>query len=288
MASKIENVKIGVCTVTYDGVDLGYTKGGVTVTVTTEKHTTTVDQFGNTPVGDTIMGRNVVAKIPLAETTMENMVRIMPGATYVQASGAKATGTVTFSTAAPVDGDKITVDGVAFTFKTAPSPSDAREMAIPATHLLAAATFAAAVNAVSYIDVGASVSAGVVTLTADDYGTDGNVTLSKTYTTAANCVVSGATLTGGADIVRAKVVVPHGVGTNLVSIAKRLVLRPKSKAEANDPSEDFTIFKAATAGGLEFLYSVDNERVFSTEFSGYPDADNGDALFAYGDTSATA
>lgn len=83
MASNTQNVKIGVCKITYgtgaNAIDLGYTKGGVEVEVTTETHKTTVDQFGNTPIGEYIMGREIVVRAPLAETTIENLKATMPG-----------------------------------------------------------------------------------------------------------------------------------------------------------------------------------------------------------------
>lgn len=77
------NVKLGVCKVEYDGNDLGYTKGGVEVTVETETYEATVDQFGNTPIAEKITGRMVEATVPLAETTLENLVAIMPGSNLV-------------------------------------------------------------------------------------------------------------------------------------------------------------------------------------------------------------
>lgn len=83
MASDTQNVKLGVCTVTFDGVDLGYTQGGVEVSVTTDTHEVQVDQFGTTPINELIMGRSVMVKVPMAETTLENLVKIMPGATLV-------------------------------------------------------------------------------------------------------------------------------------------------------------------------------------------------------------
>lgn len=83
MASDTQNVKIGVCQVFYDGVDLGYTKGGVEVTVETETYEVTVDQFGASPINEYIQKRTVSAVVPLAETTLENMVSIMPGAALV-------------------------------------------------------------------------------------------------------------------------------------------------------------------------------------------------------------
>lgn len=81
MASSTQNVKLGVCKITFGGQDLGYTKGGVEVEVTTDTHKSTVDQFGNTPIGEMIIGRSIVVRAPLAETTVENLAKIMPGTT---------------------------------------------------------------------------------------------------------------------------------------------------------------------------------------------------------------
>lgn len=83
MPSDTQNVKLGVCTITFDGADLGYTKGGVSVEVQTETHKVQVDQFGNSPINEYILSRNVTVTVPLAETTLENLVAIMPGATLV-------------------------------------------------------------------------------------------------------------------------------------------------------------------------------------------------------------
>lgn len=79
MASSTTNVKIGICRVTFNGVDLGYTKGGVDVDVTTDTHPVNVDQFGTTPIADYIMGRHIKVVAPLAETTIANLAIIMPG-----------------------------------------------------------------------------------------------------------------------------------------------------------------------------------------------------------------
>lgn len=172
MASDIKNVKLGVCKVTFDGQDLGYTKGGVEVSVKTETHKVMVDQFGKTPINEYIMGREVQVKCPLVETTLDNLVKIMPGATLVTDS---------------VDPTKKVVN------------------------------------------------------------------------------------------------VPTGIGGNLLDIAKTLVLHPIGKPDS-DKSDDFTVFKAATAGALQFSYKLEDERVYSCEFNGYPDAQG--KLFAVGDTTA--
>lgn len=86
-----ENVKLGVCSVTFDSVDLGLTKGGVEVEVQTETHEVMVDQYGNSPINEYIMARTVVVRVPLAETTLANLEAIMPGTTLVTSGTAPAT-----------------------------------------------------------------------------------------------------------------------------------------------------------------------------------------------------
>lgn len=85
------NVKLGVCKVTFGGENLGYTKGGVEVQVETESHVVSVDQLGTTPIGEYITGRSVTVRCPLAETTLDHLVAIMPGATKVSDVGPPAT-----------------------------------------------------------------------------------------------------------------------------------------------------------------------------------------------------
>ena len=81
--SSTENIRMGTCRVLYAGVDLGYTSGGVEVTVATTTHETKVDQFGDTVANEYIMGRSITIKAPLIETTLENMAQLMPGSTLV-------------------------------------------------------------------------------------------------------------------------------------------------------------------------------------------------------------
>jgi hypothetical protein len=273
MASSTENVKLGVCNVLYDGVNLGFTKGGVEVEVTTSTHEIKVDQFGETPIGELINGRVVKAKVPLAETTLDNLLTIMPGSTLVS-DGSKATGTVTFSSAAPVNNDSVTIDGVTFIFKTSPTPGSLTEMAIPASVNAAGIALRDAIAAYPF-PYQASVLTGVVTVTAKQRGVAYNGTITKVGT---NIAVVG--LSGGVDPTKAKVVVSTGVSVNLLTVAKTLILRPKGTSGA----EDFTIFKAACPGAMSFSYTTDAERVFTADFKGYA-LDTGE-LFAVGDVSA--
>lgn len=175
MASDTKNVKLGVCRITFDGIDLGYTKGGVEVMVTTETRKTEVDQFGKSPISETIIGRECTIKAPLAETTLENLVKIMPGATLV---------------------------------------------------------------------------------------------------------------TDGTDPTKKRVDVTNAVGVNLLDIAKVLVLHPQALLDT-DFSQDFNVALAATAGQMNFAYKLDDERIFNTEFTAYPNPTTR-KLFAIGDLLAAA
>ena len=144
MQSSTRNVKLGVCRVYFDGDDLGVTQGGVEVAVTTETHKVEVDQFGKTPINEYVMGRALTVKVPMAETTLENLVKIMPGATLTATGGAKATGTITITTN-PIASETIIVNGVTMTFKAAaPGMSD---VLIGSTAGDTAANLAAKLNA---------------------------------------------------------------------------------------------------------------------------------------------
>jgi hypothetical protein len=167
MASNTKNVKLGVCQITFDGEDLGYTKGGVEFSLTTETHKVEVDQFGKSAINEYIMGRGCSVKAPLAETTLQNMAKLIP--------------------------------------------------------------------------------------------------------TLANLGVEGLT--------SQRVAIDSGVGVDLLAGAKMLTLHPISK-KAWDYSDDIIIPLANTPGALQFAYQLDNERIFDTTFTGYPDPVSGMLFFA--------
>ncbi len=170
-----ENVKLGVCKVFYGGVDLGFTKGGVEVTVETETYEVTVDQYGNTPINEYIMGRTIKVTAPLAETTLDNLVAIMPGATLV---------------------------------------------------------------------------------------------------------TDGATL-------KKSVIVPTGIGTNLLAMAKELILVPKGVNGTLNYDDAVRIPKAATPGAMTYSYKLDEERIYNCEFKAYPVTENNaEVLFEVGSVDA--
>nr|AKG47474.1 hypothetical protein pA_00034 [Pectobacterium carotovorum] len=79
--NKVENIKLGACNVSFKGEDLGFTKGGVEVEVSTDTMKVTVDQQGETVVSEFIQGRNIKITVPLAETVLERLASVMPGST---------------------------------------------------------------------------------------------------------------------------------------------------------------------------------------------------------------
>ncbi len=129
--------------------------------------------------------------------------------TWGATSGTKGTGTVTFATAPPANNDTVVVAGRTYTFKTTLT-GVADEILIGATFTISAQNFKAAINheagegtlygvgTATNIYVVASGAAAAITLTALRIGTGGNVTLTKTAT---NITVSGATLTGGTNVI---------------------------------------------------------------------------------------
>lgn len=281
MASDTKNVKLGVCQVKFGGYDLGYTKGGVEVEVKTETKKVMVDQFGNSEINEYILGRTCMAKIPMAESTIYNLAKIMPGASLSLSGGANASATITFA-ALPTAGQTVTVNGVVFTTRTTTSSlANAREFFVGASVSECAANLAAAVASAmdaNLADISAASAAGVVTLTANTPGTAGNA-FTLTSTTAAT--LSGATFSGGVAVGRAKIIVPSGTGASLLATCQRLVMHPVALA-ADDRSLDFTIPLANTAGEMSYAFKLDEERIFIANFTGYPDPAT-KTLFVIGD-----
>ena len=85
----VTNVQVGVCSVTYNGVDLGHTKGGVEVTYEPEYHDITVDKYGNTVVEKVLIGEKLTAKVPLAEFTIANVDKAIPQGTVAGAADSR-------------------------------------------------------------------------------------------------------------------------------------------------------------------------------------------------------
>lgn len=172
-------------------------------------------RFGDGPART--VTREVLAGADL-DLPLYSVVSIIAGvlalAVLGSAAGA-AVGTATMSTAVPAAGDKFTINGVDYVFRSTFStgPTVAYEVKIGADIAATRANLIAAINGtgtegteysvgtvtneVVYASAGA---AGVTNIIARDAGDEGNaITLAKTFATGANGAVSGATLSGGDD-----------------------------------------------------------------------------------------
>ena len=284
--SDTKNVKLGVAKVTFGGVDLGYTKGGVEVEVITETHKVQIDQFGDTDINEQITARNCMVRCPLAESTLKNMVEIMPGATLVESGGTLATGTIDMGTTNAADGDTLTINGVVYTFKT--STIAEFEIQIGGTVALTlaaitaklAAATALSVVRVTYTDN----TVKILTMTYKTKAAAGNTFTHASVVTGTAWTHSNAgLLTGGVDS-KQRIDAKLSIGTNLLDTAKELILHPTAKA-ASDTSDDFIVPLANTAGAISFAYKLDEERIFNVEFTAYPNSDT-KILFKVGDKTA--
>ncbi len=279
-----QNIRIGPCEVIFDGQQLGLTIGGVEVEVTTSTHTTMVDQLGETIVDEFVMGRNITIKVPLAETTIENLVKLMPGSVLVT-DGVAASGTITVAVN-PANNETMIVNGVTYTFKTvAVSETDIELGATASLTALEIATVLGRsidplVSVATYTRVGA-----VVTVTYDTTGVAGNAFTLDAGTAGADLTLSGATLASGVDATKSRLDVSLNAGFSLLSSAKKLILHPTAKP-ANDRSEDLIVWKANAPGELQFAYKFDQERVFMANFKGFPDPASSYRLFSIGHEEA--
>lgn len=268
MASSTNNVKLGICTITYGGVDLGYTKGGVEVEVATETYKVMIDQFGQTPIKEYITARTCVVRAPLAETTLEILKDVLPGNTFTDNATAQVT---TLVEATPVDATEyiVTINGVDYAFTTTST---------------VAADLATGLAAVINADPSRAMDA---TAPGDDLVLTGRVS-GVSYTVAEGTGSAGAfdsvTETTPAASGSKRLDVVTNVSADLKSTAQTLRLHPVSAGA--DLNEDFIIPLAATGGAMQYSYKLDEERIFNTEFNAYPDDTQGGLLFQIGDPAA--
>lgn len=85
------NVQLGICSVTFNGTDLGHTKDGAEFTYEPSYKDVTVDQYGDTPVDSRLIGEKVTVKVKLAEYTLANLGVVIPHGQYAGAANARRT-----------------------------------------------------------------------------------------------------------------------------------------------------------------------------------------------------
>lgn len=82
MAS-LTNLRMSACTVTYGGVSLGHTKGGVIFKYAPKYSDLQADQYGETPIDKVLIGEDVTIKVSLAEPQIAVLNSIVPAGDYV-------------------------------------------------------------------------------------------------------------------------------------------------------------------------------------------------------------
>jgi hypothetical protein len=83
----VENVKLGASGVTWGADDLGFTKGGIDVAISTMTKEVTVDQFGPAAINEYIQGRSVTVTVPMAESDLPKLALAIPGSVLTGAEG---------------------------------------------------------------------------------------------------------------------------------------------------------------------------------------------------------
>lgn len=82
----VQNLKIGACKVYYKGVDLGLTKGGVTLNYSPELVKMTADLWGETPIDYALNGETWTVELKLAEHQLSSLAELFPAATLAGAT----------------------------------------------------------------------------------------------------------------------------------------------------------------------------------------------------------
>jgi hypothetical protein len=87
----VTNVKVGVCSVVYNSVDLGHTQGGVEVSYEPIYNDVNVDKYGQSLVDKYLIGEKWTVKVPLAEFTIPNLKVAIPQGSFAGAANARLT-----------------------------------------------------------------------------------------------------------------------------------------------------------------------------------------------------
>ena len=84
MAGDSSKIQIGVGWISFGGVNLGYTKGGISITIERMVHDVIIPQAGSIPVVEVNMGLSVKVSTTLAETNATKMTTILGTASLGQ------------------------------------------------------------------------------------------------------------------------------------------------------------------------------------------------------------
>jgi hypothetical protein len=250
MAVNTSKVEIGVCDVTYGGLDLGATKGGVSVEIKTTTYEAKVDQFGETPIKEIITGTTVMVKVPMAETDLVRLQATMPQSSITNATSAP--------TGYEVDnGAGYTVGAKAVKIKLGTGTP------------VAGGKFSFASHATVYKITGWNNGTKTVTFVADFDGASGlQAPVADSEAITFQDVASAVTFSTGVNI-------------DLLDISALLKLHPTG-VDIGITDGDFIVYKAGISPNFSFKYEFAAERVYEVTFKGYPDTLNGNRIAAFG------
>jgi hypothetical protein len=88
----INNVRMGPCSIIYNSVNLGHTKGGVTLTFERSMEDLTVDKYGAMPIDKVISGGTLQIEVQLAEPQVDQLRYAVPEGDYISGSQGKRIG----------------------------------------------------------------------------------------------------------------------------------------------------------------------------------------------------
>jgi hypothetical protein len=88
--ANIQNVRMGVCSISYNGVDVGHTLGGTKVTITRKLTDLKVDKYGDSPVDKVVTEVQMIVDAKVAEPVVALIKNAIPEGDFEQgASGSR-------------------------------------------------------------------------------------------------------------------------------------------------------------------------------------------------------
>jgi len=82
MARDFSKIKAGPCSITFNGVDLGHSQGGVGVSFYTKWRDRLVDEYGETVVDKVFQGESLELTVKLTQSQFATLKAIMPMYSY--------------------------------------------------------------------------------------------------------------------------------------------------------------------------------------------------------------
>lgn len=256
MTVNAEKIRLGSCDVTFDGSDLGSTKGGVEVEISTETYQVKTDQTGETPLKDIITGTTVTVKVPMSETDLGRLQKVMPQSVLQAVSTTTPTGwTVDLVAGYGVGDTSVVLDSGTNDLEVGETFTFANHATVYRVTAVSTDTPLAGENTVTFVQ-DATGSGGLVAAVVD------------------NEAVTVITKDQGVEI-------RTGVNIDLLDSAAALKLHPTG-LDTGNTEQDFYAWKAAPTANFSFKYELQNERVYEVTFNCYPDTANNNRIAVFG------